>query len=135
MKKLRSILLIDDDESTNFLNRIIIRQAECAEEVLVFNKANKALEYVSENIRSLTDTMVLLDINMPVMNGWDFLKALNELMKGQHPAGFNIVILTSSINPDDQLQALSLDLVTDFRSKPLSVKVLHELINRHFVED
>ena len=76
MEKLNRILLIDDDVNSNFYNRILFEQAKVCDEIIEFQNAEEGLDYLkNENEVSL----ILLDINMPIMNGWQFLEAYDQL--------------------------------------------------------
>lgn len=118
----KSILLIDDDAVTNFLNSKIIKMQNICENVVVKDAASKALKYLQKNN---IPTIILLDINMPVMNGFDFL---DEYYKH----GFNtnettIIMLTSSALESDKKNALKYDRVHSFLTKPLTVEKVLEL--------
>lgn len=119
---LKSILLIDDDSVTNFVNSKIIKKQNIFESVVVKNSGNAALKYLYEtNI----PTIILLDINMPVMNGFDFL---DEYYK----YGFNanettVIMLTSSVLESDKAKALKYNRVHSFLTKPLTVEKVLEL--------
>lgn len=136
MKKLKRIILIDDDEATNYLHRMIIEKADCAEEIVVFTEAIKALDY----LKSSTDgehpspSMILLDINMPVMNGWEFLDEYNNL-PDEMKADVIVFMLSTSLNPVDRQKALEYNGVEGFKSKPLTSGMLMKIIEDHFVID
>ncbi len=131
MSKLRKILLVDDDEHTNFLNKAIIRHAKFAEEVVAQMTASEALEYIrnQESDGDLPD-LIFLDINMPLMDGWEFMQEYSELLlNGSAP---KVIMLTSSINPKDLQRAEEVSGIAGFRSKPLSSEVLNEIYDEHF---
>jgi len=131
-KKLKCILLIDDDEATNFFHQIIIEQADCAEHVEVATNGKKAIEFLTrERTNNCTPDIIFLDINMPVMNGWEFLDAYEKLDAAQK-SKIVLVMLTASINPDDMQKAEKRESVSGFRSKPLSVEMLNEIIQTYF---
>jgi len=65
-----TIMMIDDDEATNFLHEIIINDAECSNNLVIVDDAQKALEMLKEDVQP---NLLFLDINMPRMNGWEFL--------------------------------------------------------------
>ena len=124
MEKLKRILLIDDDVNTNFYNRILFEQANLSDEILEFQNATEGLDYLKkENEVSL----ILLDINMPIMNGWQFLEAYEQLNKKQKEA-IIVVMLTSSINMDDQEKAAKYDSVKKFIRKPISPELINEIM-------
>lgn len=128
MEKLKSILLVDDDHSTNFYHRLVLRDADLAEQIEVCVNGQLALDYLNETLVSKgpLPEFIFLDINMPVMDGWEFLKAYDQLDDAikKH---CNIVMLTTSINPDDREEGLRQPNVKDFRNKPLTAEMVQEL--------
>ena len=130
-KKLKRVFLIDDDESVNFLNKVIIQRKKCADEILEYQKAQEALDFLeNKNDSNGTPDLIFLDINMPEMNGWEFMDRFKNLPKMScDPV---IVILTSSISPVDEQRAAGIEEVAEFRSKPLSFDILDEIIESHF---
>lgn len=131
-QKLNCILLIDDDEATNVFHRLVIEEADCAEQVIAVQSGKAALEYLisEENGKHPQPDLIFLDINMPGMNGWEFLEAYEQLDATQK-GKIMIVMLTTSLNPDDEQRARGYQTITDFKSKPLTVEMLHELIKAH----
>ncbi len=127
MENMKRIVLIDDDPTTNYLNKLIIERSDLVDEVLTFNSAEEALNYFNTN-NSTTDALVLLDINMPIMNGWQFLDHYRE-MEGDKSN--KIVMLTSSINPSDKQLADEKNEIVDYKSKPLSVEMLQDLVTSY----
>jgi CheY-like chemotaxis protein len=130
MNRITSVILIDDDDSTNYLNKAIIGLTHKDTNIEVFNQAAKALEHINDR-PSTNKTLIFLDLNMPGMNGWDFISAYKELEnKNENNV---IVILSSSINPDDKLKSLQIKEITDFRSKPLSPETLAQIEEAYFL--
>ena len=126
-------MLVDDDEHTNFLNKAIIRHAQFAEEVIAQMTAEEALNYIKRHQATgdLPD-LIFLDINMPLMDGWDFMEQYSRLLlNGSAP---KVIMLTSSINPKDEKRAAQIDGIAGFRSKPLSRDVLNEIYDEYFAE-
>ncbi len=136
-KKLNCVLLIDDDEPTNFINRIIIEKSDCTNHVQVTESAEEALDYLKQKGRFVANgptpkpELIFLDINMPRLNGWDFLeryrKWSNDLKT--NPV---IVMLTTSMNPEDEKKARQIDVVSGYESKPLNKNKVTDLIVQHF---
>src|SRR5882762_2086573 len=107
-KKLDCILLIDDDEPTNYYNSLIIEETGYADHVHVVQSGKKALEYLanSAHLPKHGDScpgpdLIFLDVNMPAMNGWEFLDKYRKLEK--HEVRPVVVMLTTSLFPEDVL--------------------------------
>lgn len=136
-KKLNSILLIDDDEPTNFLNMKILESMHCAEKVQVIQKAPEALEHLKElaarddEPSSLPD-IIFLDINMPAMNGWEFLEAFRAIVSKKQK-DILLVMLTTSLNPEDEQKAKESEQVAAFKHKPLSREMVKDILTRYYV--
>lgn len=132
-KKLNSILLIDDDESTNFLHEIIINQAEITKKVVAKQSGASALSYLAtqENGDFPRPDLIFLDINMPGMNGWEFLDEYSNLPLEQQ-GNFVVVMLTTSLHPEDEAKARGRNEIDDFKNKPLTVEMLQEVIKSNF---
>ena len=119
---MRQILLIDDDPIVNFIHSKVIQSQFPKSEVLVFNNGLTALEYIKGH-RQLS-YLIFLDLNMPVMNGWDFL---NAVAAEESELALQIHVLTSSIDPQDKIRAQQNKLVCSYRSKPLKAEDLNNL--------
>ena len=135
MLRLSSILLVDDDATTNFLNQALIEQANIADQVLVAENGHEALELLGQNCQpgSLScPSLILLDVNMPVMNGLDFLDIYAQLpLAQQRPAV--IVLLTTSMLPRD-LERVQQLTVAEVLDKPLTTEKLAVLMTQHFAK-
>ncbi|HKB44406.1 MAG TPA: hypothetical protein VKC90_08445, partial [Chitinophagaceae bacterium] len=77
--------------------------------------------------------LIFLDINMPAMNGWEFLDKYNELDQ-QHKGKVITVMLTTSLNPDDKLKANDNPIISRFETKPLTSEKLHAILRKYFPE-
>ena len=111
------ILIIDDDEAVRFFHRIIVTQSGLSTEPLCFSNGVEALAYLDKNYNSSNYYLVLLDINMPVMDGWDMLYALDNK---NYYSQVNVVMVTSSVNKTDLERAKEFKTVIDFVEKPIS---------------
>lgn len=131
--KLNCILLIDDDESTNFLHEIIINQADISNNVIARQSGSSALEYLQQKMNGEypQPDLIFLDINMPGMNGWEFLDEYKQLEKAQQ-GKFVVVMLTTSLHPEDQARAKGMSEINDFMNKPLTVEMLHGVMEKYF---
>lgn len=118
------VWLIDDDHVTNMLNRYYLEEHFDGLSIQLFGKAKTALEDLFES-KNYPD-VIFLDINMPEMNGWEFLDAL--LIQGKSGNHFpDIYMLSSSLDPADKLRAENNALVRGFISKPFEVENLRFL--------
>ena len=136
MKKLNCILLVDDDEPTNFLNKMILEDVNCAQTIEVAESGQSALSYLenaSETGDPVVPDLIFLDINMPAMNGWEFLEQYSSLDK-QRKANVVIVMLTTSLNPDDRAKASKMPDVSGFETKPLTPEKLQAILKKYFPE-
>lgn len=133
MKKLNCVLLIDDDEPTNFLNEMIITQLDCAEEIVAVLSGQEALNFLSseKNGQHPQPDLILLDINMPGMNGWEFLDKYDALERSQK-GKVVIMMLTTSMNPDDEAKAHGISDITSFMKKPLTKEAFMDVVEEHF---
>ena len=118
-QKLKSILLIDDDQATNFLHQIIIKKADCTDNLHIEYNGEAALNYLNTKMHGEypSPELIFLDINMPRMNGWAFLEEYQKFNQGQRGTAV-IVMLTTSLNPDDQERSKKFYAISEFRSKP-----------------
>ena len=133
-RKLNCILLIDDDEPTNFLNRMVIEELDCAHRVEIMQSAREALKYLTNTSTSgeyPRPDLVFLDINMPAMDGWEFLDKYNHL-PGDQKAKIIVVMLTTSFNPEDELKSRNFSGISGFRNKPLTPEMLTQILQKHF---
>jgi len=124
-----SVLLIDDDEINNFISIKLIKKALVNTEITACLNGKLAIEQLLEIQNTDPEKLpdyILLDINMPVMNGWDFLDEYKRL--GIDPTGRSrIFIISSSVFSNDINKARSYKLVNNFISKPLNVDKIIEL--------
>lgn len=121
MKK--EILLIDDDAVTNFLNQDLIEDKIPDIPITVFYNGFEALNYILENREK--EFIIFLDLNMPIMNGWEFLEAIEPQLNGRQ---IEIYVLTSSINPKDKANVKKISIVRTFLEKPLDEGLLDGLL-------
>lgn len=117
-------ILIDDDPIINLVHKRIILKVEDAAAIEVFMSGIKALEYFKTS--DAVPQMVFLDINMPEMNGFQFL---DELLKSKNikKDGLSIYIVTSSLSHKDREEAKRYPILKGYLSKPLNVETLVNL--------
>jgi len=121
------ILLIDDDVTGAFLAKLLITRVGLFEKVITFQNPVDALSFVQLNISDgKLPRVILLDINMPIMDGWEFLEALSPYQQ-QLQLQNTIYLLTSSIDVSDIRMAEKHPLVTDIIFKPLAAKKILDI--------
>ncbi len=133
-KKLNLVLLIDDDVPTNFLHKKLLENVGYAENIVVMESGAEALAYLTESVAGKypQPDLILLDINMPSMTGWEFLEKHNKLDFAQRTERV-IIMLTTSLNPDDKLKSSNIDEIKGFLNKPLDISYLNKIIETNFV--
>jgi len=129
---LSRILLIDDDEAANFIHKYAIRLVAKAE-VITNTDSTVALQQLSNPVAADAGRpdLIFVDIHMPKMGGWEFLKqwsTLPEEVRGRP----TVVMLTTSMDPDDVDRARAHPAVAGFVRKPLTARKMEELIAQHF---
>jgi CheY-like chemotaxis protein len=125
---LNCILLIDDDEPTNFLNRLTLEQTGCSESIHVAQSGEEALDFLRNTRRP---DLIFLDVNMPAMDGWEFLERYRSL-PSDRKADIVLIMLTTSLNPDDELRTRAIPEVSGFEHKPLSQQRVEQLLEKYF---
>lgn len=126
--RLRRVLLIDDDGTDNFLHSRVLNKSGRVEEIVAFEHAEQALEYLRGEQHPVD--LIFLDINMPRMNGFDFLAAFEPLIQ-ELSLPTSVVLLSTSINPADVQRASQFSTFLLAVNKPLRLKTLHAAIDRH----
>ena len=116
--QIMNLMVIDDDEIEHFLYERIIKRSNLFNESVFFNSAEEALAYLKRPDR-LDIRVILLDVNMPRMNGFEFLEAVTQEI-GVESLGAAVIMLSSSLNPSDQSRASSYALVKGYLAKPIS---------------
>jgi CheY-like chemotaxis protein len=135
-KKLSCVLLVDDDEDCNFFHERLLIRANCTDCVEVAYDGQHAINYlrsVNERI-NLNPEIIFLDINMPKMNGWEFLDEYKNFDKSLK-AKIVLIILTTSLNPDDLKRSRCYVDVKGFENKFLEKDVLSKILLQHFPDN
>lgn len=134
--KLNCILVIDDDEPTNFFTQIILEEAGCAEHIRIVQSGPEALEYLAKSEKGddpdfPSPDLIFLDINMPAMNGWEFLEEYKKLEIAHRVI---VVMLTTSLFPEDKSKAEEMREISGFENKPLSPEKLNVVLAKYFAD-
>ena len=132
-RKLDCIILVDDDEPTNVIHKIVIQETDCCEEIIVCEDGASALKTLQERYTSnlALPNLVFLDINMPGMNGWQFIDKYEELDPKLREE-IIVVMLSTSENPDDLRKANELVTVSSFYNKPLTEELIFSILKEYF---
>ena len=127
MKKIKT-LLIDDDKLFLHLTEKLIKDAAFLENVYTQSSVTEAKQYLDacEKSESLFPDLILVDMNMPEMNGIEFAEYYERRHAKRHP-GTRLVILTSSISRKEKTTALEKPVISDFIQKPITVEMLYNL--------
>ncbi len=126
MKNYSQIYLVDDFDLSNLLHKALFRKLQVGEDINVFTNPEKALDDLRLMIGKPERILILLDVNMPEMSGFEFL----EIMKREgFPDSIDVIIATSSISEKDRAQAKEHpQFVKDFITKPLKLERLRAIL-------
>ncbi|AXT50432.1 response regulator [Aquimarina sp. BL5] len=128
MTKLKRFLLVDDSNSTNFFNKTIIQKTDCVEEVLIATNGSNALKYLQSDT---IPEIIFLDLNMPVMNGWEFLEQHNQL-SAAYKSSKIIIMIGAKLRAEEEKMLKSFPQVTEFREKMLTKEIVLEIVSKYF---
>lgn len=120
-------MLVEDDPITTMLTEMVIKRAPRVQRVTPMKNGFSALRELQKRIHGNEELpdLILLDINMPVMDGWDFL---TEVSKLEPLKKVPVVMLTSSVDPADMARAAQSPRVKAYLSKPVNVQALEKLL-------
>jgi CheY-like chemotaxis protein len=130
---LKLIMLIDDDPNDNYFHQREINKVITNITIIEKSSGLEALEYLRSNKdnRHMLPDLIFLDINMPVIDGWEFLDAYRKIdisLKNE----VIIIMLSTSGNPDDILKATTYSFVSDYITKPLTKEIMERIVIRFF---
>lgn len=110
-------IIIDDDQIVSFLQHKIVNKTGLDPDPQIFGNPEDALHFLQSAVSEDQHYLILLDINMPFMSGWDFLKKLKDIPNNEF---CHVVMVTSSIDRKDKRAAAEDPHVVDFIEKPVS---------------
>jgi len=129
MKKLETIWLVDDDEIYRYITKTYIEFEDAASQIVSFNSGEEAIHKLEHKNGDKYPDLILLDINMPRMNGWDFLDRFKSIKMGiEHK--INIFMVSSSDNELDYKRAGSYEDVIDYIPKPVDDTKLKQILKK-----
>jgi CheY-like chemotaxis protein len=135
MPKIESVLLVDDDQTVNYLNKRLLEKLDIANQILVALNGQEALDQLAAHCQHASadcPALLFLDVKMPVLDGFGFLTAYQQLPLAQQQACI-IVMLTTSLHPLDMKRLEPLPAAW-FLSKPLTQEKVALILNKYFPE-
>lgn len=133
-KRIQSVLLVDDNEATNFLNRILLEQSAFARHIYTASNGLAALDHISGRKGEKNYTppqLIFVDGIMPLLDGWEFI---GEIERQKWSISFVpiVVMLTACECPERKKEALQYNFVLDYLEKPLTEKMIEEVKKKLF---
>jgi CheY-like chemotaxis protein len=130
-----SLLLVDDDHIQHKIIELIIKRLDLSIEFDSYLEAKDVLSYLIKNHKNFSalPDLILLDLDMPDISGWDFLDVF-EIFKQYYVKKISIVILTSSIDPRDRERIADYESVKGFYSKPFTQGAMEDILNSSYVK-
>jgi len=122
VEKFNKIFLIDDDDIVVYLTNILLYKTNFSDEVVTFTRSIEGLNTLLNAGHDELPELILLDINMPELDGWEFLDQLKK-----NNLKIPVFIITSSINPIDRTKANAHKMVSGFVTKPLTKNCLDKI--------
>ncbi len=129
MKNLPKLFLVEDDAIFAMLMKKSLNKIEYDHELTTFKNGLEILNHIKDNLENKENLpeIILLDLNMPVMAGWQFLEELVQI-HDKLPKKPDVYVLSSSIFTDDIEKTKQFEIVTDYLVKPVSKDKLNEIL-------
>ncbi len=127
MKTINTICIIDDDPIFRFGTKKLMEKVQASLNFLIYKNGKEAFEDIIYKLKSNTNIpdVILLDLNMPIMDGWQFLDEFATIEKAER---IPIYIVSSSVDSRDIEKAKNYEIVNDYIIKPFSLSVIHDLL-------
>lgn len=129
MNKIDTTCIIDDDPIFVYGTKRVMKEVDFTEKIVVYNNGQDAIDGLTETVNNGDNIppVVFLDLNMPIMNGWEFLEEFNKLPE-EAIAGVTIYIVSSSIDPRDLEKVKQFNVVNNYIVKPVTPKDLEAIM-------
>lgn len=129
MKKINTFCIVDDDDIYQFTTSVLLKKTDLVNKIIVFSNGLKAIDFLKDemgNKENIPDVL-FLDINMPVMDGWEFLEEY-LLIKHMMPKTVVIYMVSSSVDEKDVIKAKRISALSGYLVKPISSQHIMEVI-------
>ena len=129
MKKINTVCIIDDDDIYKFTTSHLLKKTDLVNKIILFSNGLKAINFLKDEIGNKENIpdILFLDVNMPVMDGWEFLEEY-LLIKPMIPKTVAIYMVSSSVDEKDVLKAKSISTLSGYLVKPISSQNIMEVI-------
>lgn len=131
-RRLSSIVLLDNNTTTNYIHKKFIKESECTDAVIDFQSGINALEYLKLENNPIPE-LILIDINMAIMNAWEFLENYKTIERDNKKTV--ILLLSTYLSPNDEEKAGKVDLINGIYLKPLTVGSIQDIMTKYFLVD
>lgn len=132
-RPIHCILLIDDDPDDNLIHQLVAEESGLCDEVRVAENGLEALHYLTNTDQPdyVRPDVIFLDINMPVMNGFEFLERYGKLPDDQKGRVLALMLTNLPNSPDRKREGVFAE-VSRYHTKPLTVAMLQDIVDQYF---
>jgi CheY-like chemotaxis protein len=135
--KLECVLLVDDDEVTNIIHQFIVNKAGITKHIQTVSNGRDAIDFITSKGKfednDMKPELILLDLSMPVLDGWGFLDEFKQL-DTEYKNSTIIIMLSTSLDSANRKKADSYNEISGYRDKPLTTSVLDDILQKHFAK-
>lgn len=129
--KIDKVLIIDDDEINNFVCEKVIKTSGMVNEVKSVKSGQEGLNYLEGQSAQAIPDVILLDINMPFMDGWEFMEKMRTMLGDDHQNFPIVAILSSSVYEADAEKAYNYPGIQEYITKPLTIEAFQNLLKEN----